>query len=90
MDTIEIIEQETPAYTVIDLVAADEQEAYSMIDEAECCPDCKAMPNNPRRSNDGLLGIATGIFANYAVSYKTQAEAAALMLTDNWKLTEEV
>jgi hypothetical protein len=75
---------EQPKYTVIDLVAADEQEAYSMVLEGEDCPDCKAMPNNPRRSNDGLLGIVTGTGFMFEVELLTQGEAEALMLADNW------
>jgi len=77
-------EIESPKYTVIDLVAADEQEAYSMVFDDEQCPECKSMPNNPRRSNDGLYGLATGTNFMYEIETLTQAEASALMLTDNW------
>jgi len=79
---------ESPKYTVIDLPAADEQEAYSMVFEDEQCPDCKSVPNNPRRSNDWLYGLATGTNFMYEIETLTQAEASALMLTDNWRSQE--
>ena len=82
-------ELEQPKYTVIDLPAADEQEAYSMVYEDEQCPDCKSMPNNPRRSNDGLRGLATGTNFMYALFTVTQTEADKLMLTANW-VSQEV
>ena len=78
-------ELESPKYSLIDLVAADEQEAYSMINEDEQCPCCKAMPNNPRRSNDGLFGLCTGTDFMYTLQLLTQTEASELMLTDNWR-----
>lgn len=83
------LEKEQPAYTVIDLVAADEQEAYSMVFEDEACPDCKSMTNNPLRSNDGLLGIVTGVGFCYEVETLTKSAALELIQTDNWKSTEE-
>ena len=79
------MEAYTPKYTVIDLVAADEQEAYSMVFDDEQCPDCKSMPNNPRKANDGLYGLCTGTNFMYEVETLTQTEASALMLTDNWR-----
>ena len=87
MDALEI---EQPKYTKIDLVAADEQEAYSMVFDDEQCPDCKSMPNNPRRANDGLYGLATGTNFMYEIETLTQAEASALMLTDNWSAPEDI
>jgi len=85
---LNVMEAYTPKYTKIDLVAADEQEAYSMVFEDEQCPDCKSMPNNPRRANDGLYGLCTGTNFMYEIETLTQAEASALMLTDNWKSKE--
>ena len=77
-------------YTVINLVQADEAEAYyEYLGEGEC-PDCKAMPNNPRVSNDGLYGICTGIDFQYTLYTCTQAEADVLMATENWVSIEEV
>ena len=83
-------ELESPKYSLIDLPAADEQEAYSMIDEGEQCPDCKAMPNNPRRSNDGLFGLCTGTNFMHTLELLTQTEASELMLTANWVSAEEI
>lgn len=77
-------EIEQPKYTIIDLVAADEQEAYSMVFEDELCPNCKSMPNNPRRSNDGLFGICAGTNFMFTISTITQLEAEELMKTVNW------
>lgn len=71
-------------YTVIDLVKADEQEAYSMVFDDENCPICKELPNKPRRSNNGLLGIVSGEQLEFAVEVLTHEEAIVLMLTDNW------
>lgn len=83
----ETIEQ--AIYTVINLVQADEAEAYyEYLGEGEM-PDCKSMPNNPRVSNDGLFGLCTGTNFMYALQTLTQAEAEALMLTENWKSKEE-
>ena len=82
---LNVMEAYTPKYTVIDLPAADEQEAYSMVFLDEYPPMCKSMPNNPRRSNDGLYGLATGTNFMYEIETLTQAEATALMLTDNWR-----
>ncbi len=81
-------ELESPKYSLIDLVAADEQEAYSMEFEDEQCPCCKAMPNNPRRSNDGLFGLCTGTNFMYELELLTQTEATARMLTANWASDE--
>jgi len=81
---LEVMEDNSPKYSVIDLPAADEQEAYSMVFEGEQCPDCKSMPNNPRRSNDGLYGLATGTNFMYTLELLTQTEADARMLTANW------
>ena len=81
---LNVMEAYTPKYSVIDLPAADHHEALSMISEDEQCPDCKSMPNNPRRSNDGLYGLATGTNFMYEVETLTQTEASTLMLTANW------
>ena len=83
-----LIEANTPKYSLIDLPNADHQEALSMVFEDEQCPDCKAMPNNPRRSNDGLFGLCTGTDFMYTLELLTQTEASELMLTDNWVSVE--
>lgn len=83
---------EPEQFTVIDLVAADEQWAYAMVDETETeqCPEC-LIPSNMATcvSVDGTKAIMTGIFEEYALQYLTKDEALALKLTDEWAATEE-
>ena len=81
---LEVMEDNSPKYSVIDLVNADHQEALSMALEEEICPECKSMPNNPRRSNDGLHGLCTGTNFMYELELLTQTQATARMLTANW------
>jgi len=79
-------EIEQPKYTVIDLAAAQ----ASMLDEEPVCPDCLALPNKPRQSLDGSLGICTGTGFQFELYTLTQSEAEALMQTPEWSSPEEV
>lgn len=47
-----------------------------------------ALPNDPRRSLDGMLGIVTGVYEFGGATHLTQAEAEALMKTEPWTQPE--
>jgi len=87
MDTLEV---EQPKYTVVNMVHACEIEAYIVVDGEGTCPLCTTMPNKPRLSIDGKLGLATGIYPEHMVSYLTQSEATVLMQTPEWSTPEEL
>ena len=53
--------------------------------------DYAEMPNNPRRSLNGRLGIVTGIFGEAPDCYHlTQQEAEELMSTVEWSITDDI
>lgn len=76
------------------------QSAYTLFNIEEVTDEINAELNEkydlhlarPRKSLDGKQGIATGIFEHPKVttSYLTQAEAEALMLSQEWTSREEL
>ncbi|WP_448216276.1 hypothetical protein [Endozoicomonas sp. 2B-B] len=48
------------------------------------------MPNSPRRSLDGNLGLVTGIYDFPTAEHLTQSEAEALMKTEHWSATDSL
>ena len=79
-------------FTVIDLTAAQAQQALAEADETGETeyPAC-LIPSNSAScvSVDGTKAIMTGVQEEYAIEYLTKDEALALKLTVEWAATEE-
>ena len=84
MDTL----KDQPAFTVIDLVAAAEQEAYFIYLDIGSAPEATVFTNVPStRSGDNKRAIMTGIYKEHAIKFLTKKEAQKLKRSKAWKST---
>ena len=75
-------------FTVIDLVAAAEQEAYFIDMEIGSAPNATVFPNVPSAiSGDNKRAIITGIYKEHAIKLLTKKEAQKLKRSKAWKST---